>query len=94
MKIFKAEKKAKRIGKGQKKLSSYSKASSKKKTGSRKKVLKKLPYTVKSSKRQYGKTNKPRDKARVAMSPGKRKSKSDNIYYENRKNRSDLKEGI
>ncbi len=40
---------------------------------------------------QTGKSNKKRDKVRDALPPGKRESKSRNIYYENRKNRSDLK---
>lgn len=39
---------------------------------------------------QTGKTNKKRDKARKSMPPGKRMSKTGNIYYEYRKNRSDL----
>ena len=44
-----------------------------------------------SYKKQTGKTDKARDKKRTALLPGKRKSKSGNIYYEGRANRSDLK---
>lgn len=40
---------------------------------------------------QVGKTNILRDAARKALMPGKRISKTGNIYYETRKNRSDLK---
>ena len=39
---------------------------------------------------QVGKTNISRDKKRKAMPPGKRISKTGKIYYEGRKNRSDL----
>jgi len=35
-----------------------------------------------------------RDLRRVALPPGKRVSKSGNIYYEKRRNRSDLNGGI
>lgn len=38
---------------------------------------------------QVGKSDKKRDKARKALPPGKRTSKTGNIYYETRKNRSD-----
>lgn len=40
---------------------------------------------------QVGKTNLVRDLARKALKPGKRISKTGNVYYETRKNRSDLK---
>jgi len=39
---------------------------------------------------QTGKSNLKRDKARKSMPPGKRVSKTGKIYYEARKNRSDL----
>ncbi|GBE19889.1 MAG TPA: hypothetical protein ENG87_02490 [Candidatus Pacearchaeota archaeon] len=42
--------------------------------------------------KQHGRTNIVRDKKRKALMPGKRISKSGNIYYENRRNRSDLKD--
>ena len=54
-----------------------------------KKKKKKLPRTIKESKYQIGKTNLELDKKRVALKPGKRLSKEGNIYWENRKNRSD-----
>lgn len=38
---------------------------------------------------QVGKSNLIRDVARKALAPGKRVSKTGNIYYETRKNRSD-----
>ncbi len=40
---------------------------------------------------QVGSTTKIRDVARKALRPGKRISKTGNIYYETRKNRSDSK---
>jgi hypothetical protein len=47
--------------------------------------------TISVAKHQTGKTkDKPRDKARKALPPGKRRSASGNIYYEYRANRSDL----
>lgn len=39
---------------------------------------------------QVGKSNKKRDATRLALPPGKRISKSGNIYYETRKSRSDV----
>lgn len=46
---------------------------------------------LKSSTRQTGKSNTKRDKARKAMPPGKRRSKSGRKYSEYRKNRTDKK---
>ena len=43
---------------------------------------------------QVGKTNIKRDKKREALLPGKRISKSGKVYWETRKNRSDLKGGV
>ena len=43
---------------------------------------------------QTGKSNKKVDELREALKPGKRRSKKGNIYYEYRKNRSDLKNKI
>jgi len=43
------------------------------------------------STRQTGSSNMARDRKRKALAPGKRRSKKGNIYYENRKNRSDVK---
>jgi len=40
--------------------------------------------------KQVGKTNKSRDKKREALMPGKRISKTGKVYWETRKNRSDL----
>jgi len=47
------------------------------------KVVKEFDY-------QLGKTNKRVDSRRTALPPGKRISKSGKIYFESRKNRSDL----
>ena len=66
------------------------KATPKKKTGQRRlgqygrKVLK-------ASTRQTGKSNLTIDQKRKAMAPGKRRSASSRIYYEYRKNRSDVR---
>ena len=46
--------------------------------------------SVKEFDYQTGKTNKVVDKRRTALPPGKRISKSGKIYFESRKNRSDL----
>jgi hypothetical protein len=48
------------------------------------------PKVIDKSEHQTGKTNIKRDEVRKALPSGKRISKSGNIYYENRKNRSDL----
>jgi len=50
--------------------------------------------SLKVSDHQIGTTIKKIDKMRKALKPGKRISKSGKIYYESRKNRSDLKENI
>jgi hypothetical protein len=47
--------------------------------------------TIKEEVTRTGKTNFLRDKKRSALTPGKRISKSGKIYYEKRRNRSDLK---
>jgi len=50
--------------------------------------------TVLKPKKKYAKgskSNKKLDAKRKALKPGKRLSKKGNIYYESRKNRSDLK---
>ena len=46
--------------------------------------------TIKYIDSRTGKTKISRDKKRNALLPGKRISKSGKIYYEKRKNRSDL----
>jgi len=46
---------------------------------------------IKASGRQTGTSNRLDDLKRSAMRPGKRRSASGNIYYENRRDRSDLK---
>ena len=43
---------------------------------------------------QLGPSHLIRDKGRMALPPGQRISKTGNIYVENRKNRSDLNDGI
>ena len=52
--------------------------------------FKSLKKSVTRRGEQTGTSNKKRDKARKAMPPGKRISKTGNTYYEGRKNRSDL----
>jgi hypothetical protein len=46
---------------------------------------------LKASTRQTGRSHTKRDSARKAMQPGKRRSASGRVYYEHRKNRSDLR---
>lgn len=46
--------------------------------------------TIKYEDSRTGKTQRNRDKKRKALPPGKRISKRGNIYYEKRRNRSDL----
>jgi len=46
---------------------------------------------LKASRRQTGTSNYQRDKAQKAMQPGKRRSARGRIYYEHRRNRSDLR---
>jgi antirestriction protein len=48
------------------------------------------PVVIKPTRIQKGTSDAKADKARVAAKPGKRISKSGRIYYENRKNRSDI----
>ena len=52
--------------------------------------FKSLKKVVKTSTHQTGGTTKSRDIPRNASAPGKRRSKLGKIYYEYRKNRSDL----
>ena len=46
---------------------------------------------LKATTRQTGTSDAKRDSARKAMQPGKRRSASGRVYYETRKNRSDLR---
>jgi len=55
----------------------------KRKTVSKSRVLK-------SSKRQTGRSNKAVDRSLKAKLPGKRRSSTGKIYYEYRKNRTDV----
>jgi hypothetical protein len=48
------------------------------------------PKVKSIAKHQTGKSHKARDKARKALPPGKRRSRTGNIYYEYRKSRSDM----
>ena len=57
----------------------------------RKRKAKPRPKVLKPSNRQTGKSSVRRDAKRKALRPGKRRSKSGKIYYEYRKNRSDVK---
>jgi hypothetical protein len=52
--------------------------------------FKSLRRVKKVSDHQVGKSVKSRDKPRKAMPPGKRISKMGRVYYETRKNRSDM----
>jgi len=45
---------------------------------------------IEVSKHRIGKSNIPRDHLYLALKPGKRKSRYGHIYYEHRKNRSDV----
>jgi len=44
--------------------------------------------------KQVGTSNKKRDLNRKALMPGKRISKTGKVYWETRKNRSDLKDNL
>jgi len=48
------------------------------------------PRVLKISKHRTGTSNRSKDRKRKAMKPGKRISKNGRIYYENRRNRSDI----
>jgi len=50
--------------------------------------------SLKVSDKQIGKSIKSIDSKRKALAPGKRMSKTGKIYYERRKNRSDLKGNV
>lgn len=52
--------------------------------------FKSLKRVVKTATHQTGGTTRKRDIVRDASAPGKRRSKLGKIYYEYRKNRSDL----
>ena len=54
----------------------------------------KNPQVLTRTKKQTGKSNISLDKARFALPAGKRKSKTGKIYYEYRKNRSDIKDMV
>lgn len=71
-----------------------SSAKSKPKKKSRQATLRSKKFgrrVLKASTRQTGKSHTKRDEGRKAMQPGKRQSASGRIYYEYRKNRSDLR---
>jgi len=50
----------------------------------------KLPCVLIEDSLQYGKSDKEIDKKRLALPSGKRMSKSGNVYWERRANRSDI----
>jgi len=50
----------------------------------------KLPCTIEPADRQVGTSNLKYDKRKKALPPGKRISSSGKVYYEYRRNRSDL----
>ena len=54
----------------------------------------KVAKVIKVSKKQIGKSNQKRDKARKALKPGKRLSRNKKVYTERRTNRSDIKKGL
>lgn len=88
MKLFKTERSPRKRGKVTKRKGTTKGRQSK--LGEKKTQKRKLPYTIKPSKRQVGTTNRSLDKKRKALKPGVRRSKSGREYIENRKNRSDL----
>lgn len=49
------------------------------------------PKVLRAKHKQTGSSSIERDKRRKAMEPGKRRSASGRIYYETRKNRSDIR---
>ena len=57
-------------------------------------IFNQKPKSLTQRKNQTGKSDYQRDKTRLAMPSGKRLSKNNKIYYEGRKNRSDLKNKI
>jgi len=52
------------------------------------------PRVIVVSKHQIGKSVRKIDKRRKALKPGKRISKNGKVYYESRKNRSDLRYNV
>lgn len=50
---------------------------------------KRYARVLKASKHQSGQSSTKHDKRYPALKPGKRKSKSGKVYYEDRRNRSD-----
>jgi len=54
-------------------------------------MVKRKARALTRSTRQTGSSDMSRDRKRKALAPGKRRSKKGNIYYENRRNRSDVK---
>jgi len=54
-------------------------------------MVKRKPRALTRDTRQTGSSDMARDRKRKALAPGKRRAKSGKIYYENRKNRSDVK---
>jgi len=53
------------------------------------------PRVLRSVKWQTGRRkSKAKDKARKAMKPGKRVSRTGRLYWETRRNRSDLKDNL
>lgn len=53
-------------------------------------ITNKLPYVIKVTSHRVGKSAISYDKRRKALKAGLRKSRTGRIYYENRRNRSDL----
>lgn len=62
----------------------------KKRRGTKRRAAPKRKLPKKVRYRQTGSSNKRRDKQVKAKPPGKRKSASGKVYYERRKNRSDV----
>jgi hypothetical protein len=52
--------------------------------------MRRYARTLKASKHQTGRSIKPIDRKKRALRPGKRKSRARRIYYEYRRNRSDV----
>ncbi len=61
------------------------------KNAARKIVIKELPANIKILDQTGKRISVEKDKKRVALMPGKRISKTGKIYWETRRNRSDVK---
>lgn len=77
-----------------KRKTTRAKAATKRKPAAKQTTLRSRSFgrqVLKASTRQTGESNKKRDSARKALAPGKRRAASGGVYYEYRKNRSDVR---